>query len=112
MAAMAITGSTKNDNRWALAYLLAVCVIPATSLGADISGEIRIGVSRTDNVNLTTTPDEEDDTIYQASPNIVITHATPKLVANLDYSFDWYRYSDLSSTSKYHRGEATLVAPA
>ena len=39
-------------------------------------------------------------------------HESPQLDANAEYAFDWYRYSDLKTTSNYHRGEASLTGRA
>ncbi|MDH3282421.1 MAG: TIGR03016 family PEP-CTERM system-associated outer membrane protein, partial [Gammaproteobacteria bacterium] len=93
-------------------YMALIYLLPASGLGADIGGAIRLGVSQTDNVFLSTSPDEVDDVVMQASPSLSIVHKSPNLDANLEYTFDWYRYSDSKTTSKYHHGEVTLTGRA
>jgi uncharacterized protein (PEP-CTERM system associated) len=99
----------RNINKQAIALLLAGIVSATASHGAEIGGDIRVGVSRTDNVFLATSPEEIDDIVYQATPHLTINHTSPGFDAYLDYTFDWYRYSDLSTTNKFHRGEAFLT---
>ena len=106
------TDLTNNNNLLsvsclALALALA-CLLPAASLAAEVGGGIRVGVSYTDNVFLDTAP-EIDDVIFQATPFISLVHESPNWDANVSYEFDWYRYSDLKTTSKFHRGEASLI---
>jgi len=92
----------------ALIFFLASPV----SESAEIDGGIRVGASHTDNVFLATTPDEIDDIVFQASPFFSLLHESPQFDANVVYTFDWFRYSDLKSTSNFHRGEASLTGKA
>ena len=112
MAGDTVMGPTdlmKNNKRRASLRLVLFCLMPAASVGADISGGIRVGASHTDNVFLATSPNEIDDVVYQASPWLSLVHESPQLDANAEYAFDWYRYSDLKTTSNYHRGEVSLT---
>lgn len=87
-------------------------LLPLVCFAAEIGGGIRVGASHTDNVFLVTSPDEVDDIVYQATPFLNITHESPQLDADVNYTFDWYRYADLKATSKYHRGAASLKGKA
>lgn len=89
-----------------------LCLLPTATIGADIGAGIRVGASHSDNVLLGPSSDELDDVIYQASPWLSFVHESPQLDANAEYAFDWYRYSDLSTTSNYHRGELRLTGRA
>ena len=79
---------------------------------AEVEAGIVVGVSHTDNVFLDTAPGEIDDLVYQTSPFLSIVHETPNLDVNFDYTFDWYRYSDLKESSSYHNGEISLTGRA
>ncbi|MBU2676966.1 MAG: hypothetical protein KJP16_07760, partial [Gammaproteobacteria bacterium] len=87
-------------------------MLSTASFGAEVGGGIRVGASHSDNVLLGPSSDELDDVIYQASPWLSFVHESPQLDANAEYAFDWYRYSDLSTTSNYHRGELSLTGRA
>lgn len=108
---MDTTGSMRKSNLNAVFALLVASLLPPTVVAAEVGGGVRVGVSYTDNVSLATT-DEVDDVVYRASTNLRIDHESPNLDANLNYAFNWYKYSDLDSTSKYHRGEASVTAKA
>ena len=102
--------SMKTNRCAALAGLVLSVSLPSVSLGGEFGGGIKIGVSQTDNVFLVSSPDEIDDIVYQATPFLTFLHESPGLDANVRYSFDWYRYSDLDITSKFHKGEASLTS--
>lgn len=87
--------------------LLVAAFVPA--YGAEIEGGLQIGLSRTDNALLATSPNAVDDLVYSVSPFLDFTHESPRLDAYLNYRFDWYRYDDLAITSSYHMGEASLT---
>lgn len=106
------TDSMKIARYLARTAAILACAMPVCVSAADVGGGIRIGASHSDNVFLATTPNEIDDIIYQASPYLTILHTSPGFDANFDYTFDWYRYSDLDSTTRFHRGEATVVGRA
>lgn len=112
MASMAATGSTKRSSFAAAISVLLVCQLPLVAHGAEVGGGIEIGVSHTDNVFLATSPDEVDDIVYQASPFLTYAYESPTFDANLDYTFDWFKYSDVDSTSKYHNGTASVLGKA
>ena len=95
-----------------LLLLLALTSLPSVTAGAEFEGGISAGVSYTDNVLLDVSPTEVDDIIYQASPFFSLAHESPNFDANVSYSFDWFRYSDFKSTSKYHRGDAMVTGKA
>ncbi len=82
--------------------------LSTNSSAADIELGVEAGASYTDNVTLESSPNEQDDLIYQVSPRIRFNHEAPNFVASLDYALDWLRYSDLNETSSYHRGELRL----
>ncbi len=112
------TDLTKSNNplmkpRQVTRLLLAsVALLPCLSVAAEINGGIQVGASRTDNVLLAVSPGEVDDIVYQASPFFSLVHQTPKLDVNANYTFNWYRYSDLGTSSRYHRGQVTLAGKA
>lgn len=112
---VAITGTTgltnNNKSRFALVCLL-VALAPVAGQGAEFGGGATVGVSRTDNVFLDTSPNEVDDLIYRASPYIDFTHESPGLDARLNYRYDWYRYADLKRERSYHMGRAQLTGKA
>lgn len=102
----------KNNNRLAGAGLALSCLLPVVSVGADVGGSIRVGASYSDNVFLGPSSNSVDEVIYQATPSLTFVHQTPQLDVNAEYSFDWYRYSDLKTTSNYHHGEVSLIGRA
>ena len=89
--------------------LLVAGLLPVLSFAGEFGGGVRLGISHTDNVYLVTSPDEIDDLIYQASPFLTYVHESSTLDANVQYTFDWFRYDEIEATSKYHRGEASLT---
>ena len=95
--------STKSNNYSAFMGLVLFLLFQSVSHGAEIVGGIRLGASQTDNVFLSSAPDEIDDIVYQVSPFFDFLSESPKLDANVRYAFDWYRYADLDTTSKFHR---------
>ena len=105
---MVIMDLMKNNSFLSVSCLALACLLPAAGLGAEVGGGIRVGASYTDNVFLDTAP-EIDEVIFQASPFLNLVHESPNWDANVNYAFNWYRYSDLKTTSKYHRGQATLI---
>ena len=107
-AHMEAMDSMKNSKLLSAICLAFGSLITAVCVGADVEGGITIGASYTDNVELGTTPNDTDSVIYQASPFFSITHETPNFDTSVNYSFDWYRYDELKSTSKYHRGDVTI----
>jgi len=107
---MVRTDSTKSSKYSTVLGFVLLFSLSSLSWGAEIGGGISVGASRTDNVFLATSPDEIDDIVYQASPFFNFLHESPQLDANVRYTFDWYRYADLDTTSKYHRGEASLTS--
>jgi uncharacterized protein (PEP-CTERM system associated) len=115
---MGIMGSTKRRSPiseiaiFLRSSFVVVCVLPMASFAGDFGGGVRIGISQIDNVFLVTSPNEIDDIVYQASPFLSFLHESPTLDANLDYTFDWYRYADLDATSKWHSGVASLIGKA
>ena len=112
MASMAVTGSMKRSKLIAAGSALLACQLPMIAHGAEWGGGIEIGASYTDNVFLATAPDEMDDIAYQASPFLSFVHESPTFDAMLDYTFDWFKYSDVDSTSKYHSGVASVTGKA
>ena len=79
-------------------------LLPFVCFAADIGGGIRVGVSHTDNVFLATSPNEIDDIVYQASPSLSFVHESPQLDANLNYTFDWFRYDELGDNIEISQG--------
>ncbi len=111
-ARMEATVSMKMNNWLAACSAVLYFLSSTVAVGAEVEAGIVAGVSYTDNVFLDTSPGEVDDLIYQASPYVSVVHETPNLDVNIDYAFDWYRYSDLSESSRYHRGEISLTGKA
>ena len=103
---------TKNNNSLAGVSLALFCLLPQISVGAEVGAGIRVGASYSDNVFLGPSSNSVDEVIYQATPSLSFVHQTPQLDVNAEYAFDWYRYSDLKTTSNYHRGEARVVGRA
>ena len=109
---MVTTDLTKNNNKLLSVSCLALaCLLPMSGLAAEVGAGIRVGASYTDNVYLSTAP-EIDDVIFQASPFFSLVHESPNWDANVDYTFDWYRYSDLKTTKNFHRGAVILTGKA
>jgi hypothetical protein len=101
--------STKGS-RWVTSVGFTVLsLLPSLAFTAEVTASIRAGASHTDNVFLATSPDQIDDIVYQASPSLGFIHESPQLDARLNYTFDWFRYDDLKTTSKYHRGDASVT---
>lgn len=98
--------------KFSLLLLLALTSLPSVAASAEFKGGVSSGVSYTDNVLLNVSPTEVDEIIYQASPFFSFNHESPNFDSSVSYSFDWYRYSDLKSTSKYHRGDAIVTGKA
>ncbi len=79
---MGIMDSMNRNRRVGSAGLVLLFLIPSVSLGAEFGGGIRIGVSHTDNVFLSVSPNEIDDIVYQASPWLSFIHESSQLDAN------------------------------
>jgi uncharacterized protein (PEP-CTERM system associated) len=115
---MGIMGSTKRRSAisgmavFLRSSLVVVCMLPMASFAGEFGAGVRVGVSKIDNIFLVASPDEIDDIVYQASPFLSFLHESPNLDANLDYTFDWYRYADLDTTTKWHNGVASLIGKA
>jgi hypothetical protein len=77
--------------------------------GAEFEGGIQVGVRNTDNVFLVTSPDEMDDTIFQISPYLNLIYENQRVNASVRYQFDWYDYSDLGESNKYHFYDAKFI---
>ena len=115
-ADMVITDST-NRNRNALRVRIAgvLCVstlaycAQVSAQGAEFHGGIQVGVLRTDNALLAPSPDEIDDTVYQASPYFDLSYENQRITTNIQYGFDWFDYSDLGTSGKFHRYDASFT---
>ena len=112
MVDMVTTDLTKNNSWLPASCLVLACLLPTAGLGAEVGGGIRVGASYTDNVFLGPSSNSIDEVIFQASPFLNLVHESPNWDAKANYAFDWYRYSDLKTTSNYHRGEASLTGRA
>ena len=108
-ADMVTAGSTKLRK---LRLIAVIGLLPACAVAADVKMGVSAAVSYLDNVFLATSPNETADTVYQASPWIDILHESPRLDAVLNYRYDYYRYSDLDTSSSFHSGIASLTAKA
>lgn len=113
MAVRTETMDLAKKNKLILAlYSASVVLLPSVTFSADVEVGVRLGASQTDNVFLNTSPNEIDDIVYQVSPFLNVVHESPNFDANVEYTFDWFRYSDLKVTSEYHRGQASLTGRA
>ena len=107
-----VTGSMKVINRRiACAAVLLPIVCPWVA-AADFEGGVTAGVSRSDNVFLAGSGNEVDDLVYQVTPFVNYSYDSQHLDVLLDYAFDWYRYDDLGTSSRFHRGQAQFIASA
>lgn len=68
-----------------------------------------MGVSSTDNVFLQSTPNTQDDMVLRATPYLRFVHESPGIDAVVNYSFDWYRYTDLKQESSFHAYDGSLT---
>lgn len=115
---MGITASTRGDKppkglgQVSRSFVVLVLLLQSMAFSAEIEGELRIGVSYTDNVLLQRAPNEIDDIVYQASPWLSVLHESPRLDADLRYGFEWYRYVDQEIDSTFHMGEASVTGKA
>jgi hypothetical protein len=92
--------------------LCAVSLIscgPVFAQGAEVHGGINVGVLFTDNVFLVPSPGEVDDMVYQASPFLELIYENQRINAEVRYQFDWFKYSDLDTSTEYHIYDALFT---
>ncbi len=113
MAAVTVATVSMKTNKIRRLIVFSILTFLATTINAaEVDGGITAGVSRTDNLFLATSPDEVDDLIYQVSPWIDVEYTSPGVDATLNYRYDWYRYTDLSTEQSFHVGRASVTGKA
>ena len=112
MASMGITVLTKNNKLTVAAGLALICQAPSIALVPNSEAAVTSAFPTRTMYFWSHHQMKSDDTVFQASPFLTLVHESPTFDANLDYTFDWYKYSDVDSTSKYHRGEASVTGKA
>ena len=77
--------------------------------GVDFEGQIRVAVSKTDNLNLVPAPDETEETIYRIIPSLRLDYENQRINAEIRYQYDWYKYADLDFINRFHRYDANVT---
>lgn len=115
-ATMEATDSTRKASsavspKVSVACLLfsTMALVPQAIRAADLEGGVTVGGSHTDNVFLATEPFGVDDTVLRASPFLSLEHQSPGFDAIANYTFDWYRYTDLKTESSFHAYDVRLI---
>ena len=71
------------------------------AIAADVSLEVQLGMSYTDNLFLEEAPDDFEDTVFRGQTTLGVNHESPHWDAGLRYTFDWYRYEDFEADNEY-----------
>lgn len=115
---MATTASMSRNNNKSVPTpfgqnLLAIlCAFAGATASADWNANLTVGGYYSDNILLVRSPNESDDIALWVSPDFSYEYESPTLDANAAYQFDWIRYQDLDSETRYHNAIASLTAKA
>ena len=115
MGVMGLTASTKNNKSMAagrsvLTASAAMLLLGGNgALAAEIGADLRVGVSNTDNVFLSSAGNEVSDTVFSAAPTLTLVHNSPQWDADILYSLQWYKYDDLGTTSTFHNFDGSVT---
>jgi hypothetical protein len=80
----------------------------AAAQGLEITGNIRAGIAKSDNIFLLPSPDEVEETTYIISPQLNLDYSNQRIESLIRYEYDWFKYSDLDATNEFHRYDARL----
>lgn len=102
-----------HEIRTKTACILAVAIhlmtsVTAAAQGLEITGTIRAGIAKTDNIFLLPPPDEIEETTYVISPTLNLDYSNQRVELLVRYQYDWFKYSDLDATNEFHRYDARL----
>jgi len=112
--AMASIPNLKKTSRNLSVFGVAIglTAVAASEARAEFNAGISLGLSRTDNVFLEPTGDEQDDTFYNVSPFVRWSTETPALDGLLDYRYDRYDYQDTDLDQSWHYLNTSLTGKA
>jgi uncharacterized protein (PEP-CTERM system associated) len=95
--------------RWARLLTLPALAHVATAAGAEFEPSVAVGVTYTDNIELTAA-DPQRATVYQLLPGFTFLQQGKRLRTNLDLGVEAYRYDELGENEVYQTFTGAVVA--